>query len=317
MAWLRIDDGYDTNSKLLELTEAERWRWTRVLIHCAKHRTEGRVTVAVIKEIGLGRALSRLTQIRLLDETDDPKKYLVHDWDQYNPKDVGAAQRMRRRRQTIPTVQGGQWERARQAVFKRDQGICFDCGKDCSTPSSDGRDVWNADHDPSRDVLIEAGKSIYDIEFIFTRCHSCHAKKTRREATDRANDERTDTEPQTEHDRYSRVGTRARPVPSPTPTHSEARTEPALPALELQALPQYEGHEYQLWKRLTVAAGVATKPDGIHKLENVMKAHGSTERELVMAIEAATGPGVKDPLAVALAELKKLGLERKQQKAVA
>lgn len=88
--------------------------------------------------------------------------------------------------------------------------------------------------------------------------------------------------------------------------------ENALPEVDLQALPQYEGHEYQLWKRLTVAAGVANKPDGIRKLENTRRAHRSTEREIVMAIEAATGPGVKDPLAVALAELKKLGLERKR-----
>lgn len=110
----------------------------------------------------------------------------------------------------------------------------------------------------------------------------------------------------------SRVGARARPVPSRTPTREDQSSGPALPAVELQALPNYEGHEYKLWKRLCVAAGVASKPTEIAKLENVVKAHRSTERELVMAIEAATGPGVNDPLAVALAELKNLALERKR-----
>lgn len=96
---------------------------------------------------------------------------------------------------------------------------------------------------------------------------------------------------------------------------TDTNPEQVLQAVDLQALPQYEGHEYQLWKRLCVAAGVANKPDGIRKLENTRRAHKSTEREIVMAIEAATGPGVNDELAVALAELKKLGLERKQQTA--
>lgn len=91
-----------------------------------------------------------------------------------------------------------------------------------------------------------------------------------------------------------------------------ASPENALPELDLQALPNYEGHEYKLWKRLCVAAGVANKPEGIRKLENTRRAHLSTEREIVMAIEAATGPGVNDPLAVALSELKKLALERKR-----
>lgn len=90
--------------------------------------------------------------------------------------------------------------------------------------------------------------------------------------------------------------------------------ENVLPAVDLQALPKYEGHEYQLWKRLTVAAGVSNKPDGIRKLENTRRAYESTEREIVMAIDAATGPGVKDSLAVALSELKKLGLERRHRK---
>lgn len=84
--------------------------------------------------------------------------------------------------------------------------------------------------------------------------------------------------------------------------------------LELRALPSYaqtEGHEEKLWRRLCIAAGVATKPAGIKKLENVVRAHTSTEREIVMAIEAATGPGVNDPLAVALSELKKRAIERR------
>lgn len=82
MPWLRIDDVYDTHPKLLELTEVERWRWTRVLIHCARYRTGGRVTESVITELQLTRSLRKLIDVRLLAK--DGRDYVVHDWHAYN-----------------------------------------------------------------------------------------------------------------------------------------------------------------------------------------------------------------------------------------
>lgn len=99
MSWLRIDDGYDTHPKLLELTEAQRWRWTRVLIHCARHRTEGHVKPAVLKDLGLGRTVTRLLQLGLLESNGDAG-YLVHDWSTFNPKDPTKAERQARWRAT-------------------------------------------------------------------------------------------------------------------------------------------------------------------------------------------------------------------------
>ena len=88
MSWLRLDDGYDTHPKLLELTELQRWRWTRVLIHCAKHRTEGHVKRSVLRELGLDRALTELVSIGLLEENGS-EGYLVHDFMQYNADTIG------------------------------------------------------------------------------------------------------------------------------------------------------------------------------------------------------------------------------------
>lgn len=88
MSWLRIDDGYDTHPKLLELTELQRWRWTRVLLHCARHRTEGHVKPSVLREIGLGRAIGQLVTLGLLHENGDTG-YLVHDWLIYNADTIG------------------------------------------------------------------------------------------------------------------------------------------------------------------------------------------------------------------------------------
>ena len=83
MSWLRVDDGYDTHPKLLELTEQQRWRWTRVLIHCARHRTDGHVSVSVLRELGLGRSITQLVRVNLLHENGNDG-YVVHDWRIYN-----------------------------------------------------------------------------------------------------------------------------------------------------------------------------------------------------------------------------------------
>jgi hypothetical protein len=102
MSWLRIDDGYDTHPKLLELTEQQRWRWTRVLIHCARHQTQGHVKPAVLRELGLGRTVAKLLQLGLL-ETNGDAGYLVHDWSTFNPKDPTKAERQARWRASRAT----------------------------------------------------------------------------------------------------------------------------------------------------------------------------------------------------------------------
>lgn len=88
-----------------------------------------------------------------------------------------------------------------------------------------------------------------------------------------------------------------------------SRPGPARGVSDLSALPREAGHDENLWKRLCVAAGART-PQDIVKLERAVRSRGSTAREIVCAIEAATGPGVRDPLAVALSELVKRHAER-------
>lgn len=51
------------------------------------------------------------------------------------------------------------------------------------------------------------------------------------------------------------------------------------------------------------------------KIIRTLRAHRSSESDVAWAIESATGPNVREPLAVALAELKKRGVERKERAA--
>jgi hypothetical protein len=94
MPWLRLDDTYDTHPKLLELSEQTRWRWTRALLYCARHRTGGFLSRPTIRDLGLSNSVGKLVDLGLLSTSDDG--YLVHDWDAYNPKDATSAERQAR-----------------------------------------------------------------------------------------------------------------------------------------------------------------------------------------------------------------------------
>jgi len=102
----------------------------------------------------------------------------------------------------------------------------------------------------------------------------------------------------------ARYGERSPAVPYPS------LPKPLKPN-ELKALPtSYEGgHDEQL-RRLMLAARVHHTTDA-DKLVRTVRSHHSTEADIAWAIEAATGPGVRDPLAVALAELVKRSNDRR------
>lgn len=148
MSWLRLDDTFDSHPKLYDLTESQRWRWTRLLLHCARHRTEGFVSRSTLRELGLTRAVGTLTTVGLLDS--DPDGFRVHDWHDFNPKDPTKAQR--------------------QARWRAKQASPVDAGVDGDVDGGDG----------------DSGDAPVDAETV-----------------------------------HSRVGTRARPVPSPTQTPKE------------------------------------------------------------------------------------------------
>lgn len=228
MSWLRIDDGFARHPKIEQLSDREFRTWIGVLCYCAEYRNGGLIYKQAISRSVRGATpafLQRCVSIGLLDPTTAGNElqqdvhFQIHDFDEYNGvKDPQAAERMRRYRQEHPRVSGGKWERTREAIYERDGGICADCGQ--------YTDDWNADHEPDRGELTRRGISIYDLAHIFTRCHSCHAKKTRRQANGRT----TSTEPPSEptisgsppvHPPHAQA--RA-PVPSPTPNTSNPVT---------------------------------------------------------------------------------------------
>lgn len=95
MTWLKLDDVYDSHPKLLELSEVQRWRWTRALLYCARHKTAGRISRSVLRELGCN--VPRLLELELLDDVDGALE--VHDFETWNPpRDPTATERQRRHR---------------------------------------------------------------------------------------------------------------------------------------------------------------------------------------------------------------------------
>lgn len=101
MSWLRIDDGFASHPKLAGLTDLQHRIWIRTLCYCAKYNSP-ELTDERLGEIPgfdggvTGRLMRVFLGARLVDCLDG--HYLVHDWDEYQPKDSTGAERQRRYR---------------------------------------------------------------------------------------------------------------------------------------------------------------------------------------------------------------------------
>jgi hypothetical protein len=95
MAWVRLDDRFTENPKILELSDAEFRTWVRLLCHCA-HVGDPSVDVKTRREVaGLSKTrIDHFAVLGLLDRLDGA--YEVHDWLTYAPKDATSAERVSR-----------------------------------------------------------------------------------------------------------------------------------------------------------------------------------------------------------------------------
>jgi hypothetical protein len=98
MAWLRIDDGFPENRKILALPRRDRWTWLEVLAYCARQQNGGQVPngISDIVRHATPAFIEAAHKAGLLDVTGTG--YEVHHWDEYNPKDPTNAVRQQRYR---------------------------------------------------------------------------------------------------------------------------------------------------------------------------------------------------------------------------
>ena len=105
MAWLRIDDGYTSNSKIAQLTDGEFRVWMRLLCHCARSHDPSVDSVALREVSGLNRKrIATLADLGLIDSVGD--SFEVHDWALFLPKEQQKSDRQARwrARKRVPRV---------------------------------------------------------------------------------------------------------------------------------------------------------------------------------------------------------------------
>lgn len=102
MAWLRVDDGFDSHPKILALgSDQRRWTWTRILVYTCRYRSPIIPTnVTELVPRATPAFLRECVDIGLIDVTDEGT-YEVHDWDDYQAGDPKKAARQRRWRNNV------------------------------------------------------------------------------------------------------------------------------------------------------------------------------------------------------------------------
>lgn len=101
MAWLRVDDGFDSHPKILALgSDQRRWTWTRILVYTCRYRSPIIPTnVTELVPRATPAFLRECVDLGLIDVTDEGT-YEVHDWDNYNGSDpaIQVRERVRKHR---------------------------------------------------------------------------------------------------------------------------------------------------------------------------------------------------------------------------
>lgn len=113
MSWVRLEDSFTNNPKIVELSDRDFRTWVRLLCYCgqAKDPTVDNKTRREVAGLTPSR-VSRFVSLHLLDENGaNPGVFEVHDWSKYQPKDGTGSERQARWRSrkrqlstVIPTV---------------------------------------------------------------------------------------------------------------------------------------------------------------------------------------------------------------------
>lgn len=84
MVWFKIDDGFWSHPKVLELSDAAVALWTRAGSYCAGHLTDGEVKKSTLRVLAADHdAAVELVLAGLWDETANGWHF--HDWAEYQP----------------------------------------------------------------------------------------------------------------------------------------------------------------------------------------------------------------------------------------
>lgn len=127
MVWFKIDDGFWSHPKVLELSDAALALWVRAGSYCAQQLTDGHVTRAALRMLGGNHdAAVELVIAGLWDEAEGGNGWVFHDWDDYQPT---REQVMEQRAKEALRQELSRNPQLRDAIRSRDGDRCRYCGR--------------------------------------------------------------------------------------------------------------------------------------------------------------------------------------------
>lgn len=85
MVWFKVDDGFWSHPKVLELSDAAVALWVRAGSYCAKHMTDGEVKPRTIRLLAADRDAATELVLAGLWDLDSDGVWWFHDWAEYQP----------------------------------------------------------------------------------------------------------------------------------------------------------------------------------------------------------------------------------------
>jgi len=87
MAWIKLDENFADHPKIAQLDPSSGWLWVCALAYCNRHRTDGRIPVAMLSRISsvsvASRSAKRLEAVGLWSRVGH--EFVVHDYLDYQP----------------------------------------------------------------------------------------------------------------------------------------------------------------------------------------------------------------------------------------
>ncbi|MCJ1709274.1 HNH endonuclease [Microbacterium sp. VKM Ac-2923] len=168
MPWFKIDDGFWSHPKVLELSDAAITLWVRAGSYCAGHLTDGALTRATLRLLSaVPDDATELVAVGLWDVT--PTGWEFHDWADYQPtrEQVLAQRAGDNRRQELSRN-----PELRDAIRRRDGSNCQYCGRAVNWSDRKSPTGGTYDHvDP-------AGPN--SVDNLVVACRGCNSRKGKR-----------------------------------------------------------------------------------------------------------------------------------------
>lgn len=141
MVWFKVDDGFWSHPKVVELSPEAVALWVRAGSYAAQHLTDGAVTLGTLRMLGAGRETADELVLSGLWDHVDTRTWAFHDWAEYQPASIATKER----REELSRARSEAGKKGAEARWK--QG---DSKADGNLPSGEPSDADGKPMPPSR-----------------------------------------------------------------------------------------------------------------------------------------------------------------------